>query len=191
MTTREPDLNDAPACLLVGLAGDPRTHFTFPHPGHRCHAMRSPGTIDAVRQAKYCLGPGFTACDRYQVFRERAERERQRSSEQPTPESTTGWASTPTAPPAKPARTPTAPPAKPARTPTAPPTRPAGPPTAPPGSSTTVIHVVRAGDSLARIAAAYGLTVEQIATANRLAPPAEVVDGQRLVIPFGRPARGS
>ena len=82
-------------------------------------------------------------------------------------------------------------PAKPARTPTAPPTRPAGPPTAPPGSSTTVIHVVRAGDSLARIAAAYGLTVEQIATANRLASPAEVVDGQRLVIPFGRPARGS
>ena len=65
MAAGELDLPDAPACPLLGLAGDPRTHFTFPHPGHRCHAMRSPGSIDARRQSTYCLSRGFTACERY------------------------------------------------------------------------------------------------------------------------------
>lgn len=58
--------------------------------------------------------------------------------------------------------------------------------TAAPG--TTVVHVLRAGDSLDRIAAAYGLTVEQIATANGFTLNDGVAVGARLVIPLGPPA---
>jgi LysM repeat protein len=50
-----------------------------------------------------------------------------------------------------------------------------------------VILVFRAGDSLARIAAAYGLTVEQIATSSGLTFNDVVAEGTRLVIPLGRP----
>jgi LysM repeat protein len=48
-----------------------------------------------------------------------------------------------------------------------------------------VVHGVRAGDSLDRIAAAYGITPEAIAAANALVSPAAVTAGQRLVIPLG------
>jgi hypothetical protein len=48
----------------------------------------------------------------------------------------------------------------------------------------TVIHVLRAGDSLARIAAVYSLTVEQIATANGIGAGDVVAPGSRLVIPL-------
>ena len=49
-----------------------------------------------------------------------------------------------------------------------------------------VIHVLREGDSLARIATAYGLTAEQIATANGLTATAPIAPGTRLVIPLDR-----
>lgn len=49
---------------------------------------------------------------------------------------------------------------------------------------TTMIHVLRAGDSLAKIAAMYGLTVEQIAMANGLRVNRAGADGTRLVIPL-------
>jgi LysM repeat protein len=48
----------------------------------------------------------------------------------------------------------------------------------------TTIHVLRAGGSLATIAARYGLTVEQIAVANGLDVNDAVADGTRLVIPL-------
>lgn len=48
-----------------------------------------------------------------------------------------------------------------------------------------------AGDSLARIAAAYGLTVDQIAASNNLDRLDAVPEGQRLVIPIGGPAAGA
>jgi LysM repeat protein len=51
-----------------------------------------------------------------------------------------------------------------------------------------VVHVLRPGDSLVRLATAYGLTVEQIATANGLTLNDAVADGTRLVIPLGPPA---
>ncbi len=54
----------------------------------------------------------------------------------------------------------------------------------------SVIHVARAGDTLARIASAYGVTLEQLAAANRLAPNAVIADGQRLVIPLAPPRAG-
>jgi len=49
-----------------------------------------------------------------------------------------------------------------------------------------VIHVAREGDSLALIAARYGLTIEQIVAANNMASPASVRDGQRLLIPLAQ-----
>ena len=52
-----------------------------------------------------------------------------------------------------------------------------------------MVHVCRPGDTIARIAEAYGLSVDQIAVANRLALPCTLVDGQRLVIPLEPPAR--
>jgi LysM repeat protein len=57
-------------------------------------------------------------------------------------------------------------------------------------AATSVIHVFRAGDSLARIASAYGLSVEQLASANGLTFDAVVTDGTRLVIPLRPPTPG-
>jgi hypothetical protein len=54
----------------------------------------------------------------------------------------------------------------------------------------TVIHVLRDGDTLARIAAVYGLTVEQIETANGLAAGDGLAPGSRLVIPLGPTSAG-
>ncbi len=68
MARVELDLLDAPGCPLLGLAADRRSHFTYPHPGHRCFATGRPATTDARRQATYCLSPGYTACDRYRAW---------------------------------------------------------------------------------------------------------------------------
>ena len=68
MTPGEPDLPDAPACPLLGLAVDPRTRFTYPHPGHRCHASYKLKTIDLARQSSYCLSSGFADCERFRAF---------------------------------------------------------------------------------------------------------------------------
>ena len=57
------------------------------------------------------------------------------------------------------------------------------PPTQAQGS--TVIHVVRRGEILARIAQRYGTTVWAIAAANNLANPSFIYVGQRLKIPGG------
>jgi LysM repeat protein len=58
------------------------------------------------------------------------------------------------------------------------------------GTATPVIHVFRTGDSLVRIAATYGLTIEQIVATNHLDPNVAVTDGARLVIPIDRPPGG-
>jgi LysM repeat protein len=49
-----------------------------------------------------------------------------------------------------------------------------------------VIHVVRPGDNLTRIAARYGTTAQAIVRANGLRNPNLIWVGQRLVIPGGR-----
>jgi hypothetical protein len=69
MVTIKLDGPDAPVCPLLGLLTDPRSHFTYPHSGHRCFAMKRPANADAGRQATYCLSPLFSACDRYRVVR--------------------------------------------------------------------------------------------------------------------------
>lgn len=45
------------------------------------------------------------------------------------------------------------------------------------------IHVVQSGENLFRIALRYGLTVDEIATANGIADPTQIYAGQRLTIP--------
>jgi len=54
-----------------------------------------------------------------------------------------------------------------------------------PDSSGTVIHTVAWGETLARIAARYGSSVEEIVAANNLAGADFIYAGQRLVIPAG------
>jgi hypothetical protein len=73
MVSSEPEVPDSPACPLLGLAADRRTHFTYPHPGQRCFARNRPDTTDAGRQAMYCLSLDFRACDRYETWQRRAE----------------------------------------------------------------------------------------------------------------------
>jgi hypothetical protein len=157
MATIELDGPDAPACPLLGLEADPRSHFTYPHPSHRCFAQKRPALTDARRQTTYCLSGDFTACDRY-----RASERVPESGSRTEPGRSVGGSS-------------------------------ARGPHAVPGAAvpkTTVIYVFRAGDSLARIAAAYDLTVEQLATANGLRRNAALADGARLVIPLHPPEAG-
>ncbi|MCA9916256.1 MAG: LysM peptidoglycan-binding domain-containing protein, partial [Anaerolineae bacterium] len=45
------------------------------------------------------------------------------------------------------------------------------------------IHIVQAGETLFRIATAYGLTTNQLATANGISDPTVIYVGQQLVIP--------
>ena len=52
-------------------------------------------------------------------------------------------------------------------------------------SSTSLIHVVRPGENLYRIALRYGTTVRAIAAANHISNPSLIYVGQRLVIPTG------
>ena len=73
MVSTRLDGSDAPACPFLGLAADRRSHFTYPHPGHRCFAKQNAATTEARRQSTYCLSPNFTACDRYRAWQGRAE----------------------------------------------------------------------------------------------------------------------
>lgn len=59
----------------------------------------------------------------------------------------------------------------------------AAPPQGPMAQESTVVHVVRLGQTLFSIAQHYGTTVEAIAQANRIANPRLIRVGQRLVIP--------
>ncbi len=55
------------------------------------------------------------------------------------------------------------------------------------GDEGTVTHTVQPGESLVRIAEAYGTTVEAIAQANNILNPHLIYVGQVLVIPTGTP----
>ncbi len=54
--------------------------------------------------------------------------------------------------------------------------------TIPPGED--CVHEIRAGETLFQLALAYGVTVDQIATASAIANPDVVAVGQRIVIPL-------
>ncbi len=56
------------------------------------------------------------------------------------------------------------------------------------GCSHTVYHQVRAGETLYRISKAYGVSVDDIVAANRIADPARIEVGQRVRIPGARRA---
>ena len=150
MGSSELDWVDPPTCPFLGLAGDSRSHYTYPHPGHRCFATGRPASADARRQTTFCVTPGYAACDRYQA--------RQRSDQRTRSTGRGNFSGSPAE---------------------------AGPPG--PTVPATVVHVFRAGDSLARIAAKYDLTAEQVAGRNGLASDSSIAEGTRLVIPIGMP----
>jgi LysM repeat protein len=154
MTPIEVDESDAPACFLLGIVDDRRSHFTYPHPAHRCFAAKRPQTTDLHRQQVFCLTPGFVGCDRYLAWQAATTTDRQPRSLGPRKAEPAGQVS---------------------NTPTVGETSP------------TVVYVFRTGDSLARIASTYGLTIEQIVATNKLDPNVPVKDGARLVIPIVRP----
>ena len=150
---------DASACPLLGLEGDRRTHYTFPHPGHRCFATQPPRTTVPDRQSGYCLSGDFARCDRFVAWMGRGAA-------------------------VDPSRPPTASDAPFARR--------GGALAIAPAQVTTAIVVFQTGDTLARIAASYGLTIQQIVDANQLAAPDAIADGERLVIPLiRRPGEGA
>jgi len=62
------DIPDAPACPLLGLLDDRRSHFTYPHRQHRCYAGGHPKRVDVARQTSYCLAFDFAACDRFRAW---------------------------------------------------------------------------------------------------------------------------
>ena len=66
MADAELDRANPRACPLLGLAADRGSHFTFPHAGHRCFAVKHPDTPDSDRQSEYCLSGSFDDCHRYQ-----------------------------------------------------------------------------------------------------------------------------
>ena len=155
MPDGELDGVDGPVCPLLGMASDRRSHFTYPHPAHRCFAKQHGATTDARRQLDYCLSPSFASCDRFQAREHDAPAPEKRGSA--PAEGDNGF-----------------------------------PGATVPGSRAPeiVIYVSRVGDSLERVAATYGLTVEQIAQANGLAVDAEIAEERRLVIPLPTPSRG-
>jgi LysM repeat protein len=145
------EIGEPPACPFLGLVTDPRSHFTYPHPAHRCFAANRPVTADVRRQTTYCLSLDFETCDRYVAWQRKAVTAGpSRSSRADGEASAQGSAG----------------------------------PSVDGVARSTVVHAFRTGDTLTRIAARYGLTVDEIATANRLAPNQPVADGTRLVIPL-------
>lgn len=54
---------------------------------------------------------------------------------------------------------------------------------APPASATPLVYEVQSGDTLAEIAARFGVTIEAIVEANGLGDPNRIQSGDALVIP--------
>jgi LysM repeat protein len=52
-----------------------------------------------------------------------------------------------------------------------------------PATPASTVHVVSAGETLAAIAARYGVTVPALAVTNAISDPSRIVSGQRLTIP--------
>ncbi len=53
-----------------------------------------------------------------------------------------------------------------------------------------VVYTVKSGDTLSKIAAAYGVTVEDILAANpSITDPNQIAPGDKIVIPQPRPVR--
>ena len=69
-----------------------------------------------------------------------------------------------------------------AAAPPAPPRPPAADPAPEPEASAPVVHTVAAGESLADLAARYGVPAEEIARQNHVPPPGQIHAGQVFVI---------
>jgi hypothetical protein len=54
------------ACPYLGLAGDPSSHYAYPHAAHHCYAPPPPAqAIDLDHQAAYCLAAAYATCPYY------------------------------------------------------------------------------------------------------------------------------
>jgi hypothetical protein len=76
MATSDLDGQDPPVCPLLGLAADHRSHFIYPHPGHRCFSASRPAPTDAAYQARFCLTPEFATCTRFVTWQKRSQESR-------------------------------------------------------------------------------------------------------------------
>ena len=65
MTSPDLAIAGPEACPYLGLADDPRTHFAFATPGHRCHVKAKQIPIDLGHQSSYCLSTRYPACVRF------------------------------------------------------------------------------------------------------------------------------
>jgi LysM repeat protein len=178
MASSEVEIPDAPACPFLGIAADRRSHFTFPHPAHRCYVKGHASSTDARRQTNFCLTNGYASCDRYRSWQAKGGTA---ATAVPDGQVSEARLAAVVAPPTV-AEAPA--PAPFAQLTTSVADVP-GAGSEPPG---TVIHVTRAGDSMSSIATKYGLTVDELSTANQLPADASFADGTRLVIPIAAPA---
>jgi len=200
----------------LGSREDAATHYAFPTVENLCSAPKRPGELDFSRQVDFCLRDQHTACPFYLhpdspeaiAAPERLEHRlaglpRGRlalagigvvvlaltiltianspiSRSDPQPTVTTAPAAT-----VRPVANATQVPVVPSATSTVSspsPTRAASPtPTA-----TLVTYVVVTGDTLARIASRYGVTVQAIVAANNLKDPNVLRVGTVLIIPTGQ-----
>ncbi len=55
--------------------------------------------------------------------------------------------------------------------------------------SETTIHIVQSGDTLSSLAELYGMSVDDLQSANELASPDNIWIGQRLIIPYNSPEK--
>ena len=227
MTPPDAAIAGPEVCPYLGLFDDPRSRFTFPTPGHRCHAKANPAPIEPEYQSSYCLSTRYPECERFRS----AKKAVRPGSDSPVAASLTAPVATATmvsaAADTGPSRnggagwgwvlvrfvaalallalavaigvgafgkspangvapggvaSPSAT-ATPALTPAASlsPTVSAAPTNTP--APTPIIHVVAPGETLSSIALLYGVTVQAIQDANKIADPSRIKAGQQLIIP--------
>ena len=73
MARADDDMNALPptsvGCPLLGLRDDPRSHYDFPHPRHRCGATRVPEIVSQQHQRTFCCGT-YANCVRFRAHEE-------------------------------------------------------------------------------------------------------------------------
>ncbi len=65
LASRHPGDDLPVACPYLGLHDDPRSHFLFATPAHRCHVRRRPAVIELGHQGRFCLSREYPVCPRY------------------------------------------------------------------------------------------------------------------------------
>lgn len=61
----EPAVIEPRICPYLGVAGDPKSRFSYPSKAHLCHAAK-PVPIDLAYQTQYCMSGRYESCSRFQ-----------------------------------------------------------------------------------------------------------------------------